>query len=174
MTELHIDASPSEVRARIQGALHTTDGLWFNTGDARRAWVAASSPLFVQWLGPDRARIGPRLGSPDVSRFCPLYRIELVPVASGTTVHFAASLDPITAVLGVFWSIMLVLGGVFIVGQIQAGEVAPGAIGWWLFLVVAAATVAVVSAVQGGRTLTAADAWFEQVLRTPAVEEEWV
>lgn len=174
MPLLHIDAPPAEVRARLRGALHSTSGLWFNTGDARRAWQSASSPLFVQWLGEDRARIGPRLGSPDVSRFCPLYRVQIVSREGGATVHFRTGVDPISGALGAFWGVMLVLSGGFVVQQVRLGEMAPGAVAWWVFLLVSLWVVVAVSLTRGAQSLHRHDAWLEEVLRTPAAEEEWV
>lgn len=174
MPVLAIDAPPSEVRARIRAALHPTAGLWFNTGDARRAWQAASSPLYVQWVATDRARVGPRLGSPDVSRFCPQYRVRIVPTPQGSSVDIRSGVDPITGTLGAFWSVMLVLAGGFVTQQVRAGAMAPGAMGWWVFLVASLGIVAVVSATRGGQALAAHDAWLEDVLRTPAPEAEWV
>lgn len=174
MPPVHVNAAPSEVRARIQGALHEVGGLWFVPGDARRRWKAASAPLFVQWTSETSARVGPRLGSPDVSRFCPLWTIRLEKADTGTEVHFAQRLDPLSAALGAFWGVMVCVAGVFIVNQINAGDQEPGAIAWWLFLVLAFATVAVISAVQGGRTLEEARPWFERILEVPSVEDEWV
>ena len=109
-----------------------------------------------------------------MSRFCPLYRVQIVPRAEGSTVILRTGVDPISGILALFWAVMLVLSGGYVVQQVSLGEMAPGAVAWWIFLLVSLAIVVVVSQTRGAQSLHAHDAWLEEVLRSPAAEEEWV
>ena len=174
MLTLSIEISADEARKRLDASLHRTRALWFVGLDARSAWIRSSAPLYIRWISTERALIGPRLGSPDVSRFCPCWSLTLHHANGVTEARTRWSLDPITSALGLFWTVMLCASGVFVQHQIGAGLQPPAAMAWWAFLVASAVGVAVVSAWMGGKTLASQENWLREVLTRPALAEEWV
>lgn len=174
MLTLSIEISPEEARKRLDASLHGVQALWFVGLEARSAWMRSSAPLYIRWISTERALIGPRLGSPDVSRFCPSWTLNLTGAGDITEVRTRWSLDPITGTLGLFWTIMLTASGVFVRHQVAEGLQPPAAMAWWGFLVCSALGVALVSAWMGGRTLSAQEDWLREVLTRPPLADEWV
>jgi hypothetical protein len=158
-----VGASPAEVLARLEAALHPVRSVWLPSAREIRAWEASTSRLYVRRIGPGRLEIGPRLFSPGAARWAPVLHLRLEPTSGATrlvgTVRWSL---PVRLALG-HWTVALVGWAALAGRQAVSGAGGWEWLPWWAILTALTATTAVLGGVRGGAALREA---LPDVLRT--------
>lgn len=149
-----LEASPSEVKARLVAGLLPVRSVWFPSMAELRAWDSAVEPLYVRWLGERSFEIGPRIGNIQAARFCPVVRGDLIADGHDRTRMSGQLLGQrFTNRLLLAWTALLILWLAALVPPIQSGAEPVGWLVWWAFLVAATAAAWGVGHHKGGRVL---------------------
>ena len=166
--EPRIDASPAEIRRRTDERLLTMRSVWFPSPREDAAWRASGHPVYIRWIGPNTAEVGPRFDSLWVSSFAPVDVVDVSgPIAP------VRRLPHVTTAVLVGWWVAAAAWAAYGLPRIASGD-EPAA---WLFFfgtVVGASTLGPgLGWVMGGRALDAARGVWLEAMRVPRSGEDW-
>lgn len=167
-----IAAELTAVRRRIEAECVVIESLWFPSQASQDRWYRGGR-LYLRWLGPGHAEVGPCVGTPVSARFLPVVDVHLAAHPAGAEIVVGSARWPVaTQVLLGVWLVVLLGWAAALAPSVGSGAERPAILVFWLVLFLATVGGGAVGARYGGEELARRLPALRQAAEDPTLEQE--